>query len=120
MRTIEGFDCFFDPVDILISQSFIPALFNLNIPLDDLRRSIISHKPNEGGLGVPLLKEDAEKQHKSSKIVTRVHVESILDQSMIMKETDKDGNTVQELKKTDRSNQINKFCKIQSTPFQKI
>ena len=86
------------PVENLIKDSLIPTLFGLDTPLDNNLRDILSLKPCEGGMGLNNLIVDAEQQHNASISITKPHVESILEQQMIIKETDSSGKTVSELK----------------------
>ena len=103
MRTIENFENFVTPIDDIVYNVFIPTLFGIDTPLDNSYRNIISQSPKNGGLGIQNLSQDANSQHQSSKLVTRVHVESIIEQRMVMKETDCDGNTQKDLKTIDKT-----------------
>jgi hypothetical protein len=98
LRTIENFHNFVTPVDTLISEQFIPTLFGYDTPLTELRE-LFSLNPGEGGLGIPLLANEAQSQHASSMFVTQPHVESIIGQETIKRETCNDGRTTDELRK---------------------
>ena len=103
LRTIEQFDDFTEPVDEIINEHFLPTLFGLSTPSINHLRSIISQTPSDGGLGIPILAEEAEKQLKSSLLVTKIHVNSIIDQDTIMKTEDFENNTIEALKAMDRT-----------------
>ena len=103
LRTIENFEAFVTPLDTLVSEQFIPSLFGYDTPLTELRE-LFSLNPAEGGLGIPILANEAQRQHASSRLVTQVHVQSIIGQETQMRETDNDGRT---------SNELRKYCKKQ-------
>ena len=103
LRTIENFDTFVEPVDKLISERLIPELFGFDTPLNNLRE-LFCLNPSDGGLGIPLLSAEAQNQHASSRLITSPHVESIIDQDAVMRETCSDGKTIAELKKQHLTN----------------
>jgi predicted secreted protein len=98
LRTIENFHMFVTPLDMLVSEEFIPSLFGYDTPLAELRE-LLSLNPAEGGLGIPVLANEAQRQHASSMFVTQAHVESIIGQETQMRETCNDGRTTDELRK---------------------
>ena len=102
LRTINGFEKYVEPVDSLINSKFIPAIFGLDTPLEQFYRSIISQPTSDGGLGLNILAEEATLQHQSSLLVTKIHVNSIIDQDLEMKSDDSHGNTLADLKSMDR------------------
>ena len=87
---------------MIISEKFIPALFGLNTPSINNYRSIISQKPSDGGLGIPVLADEAKKQLQSSLLVSKIHVDSIINQDYIMPTQDLEGNDIDTLKAHDR------------------
>ena len=107
-RTIENFENFVEPVEDILSKSFLPTLFGLDTPFDDISRGIMALAPSKGGLGIPLLSEEAKIQFESSSTITKVHVESILDQSMFMKSSTSEGHSVEVLKQTANTNKTEK------------
>ena len=104
LRTIENFENYVHPVDEIIGNTFLPTLFGLDTPFQDNYRMIMAQSPNNGGLGIPILAEESANQFKSSSLVTKVHVQSIIDQDMIMRTTDSDSNTAEVLKQMDHLN----------------
>ena len=96
-RTIENFDQFIEPIDNLIADKFLPALFGLDeVPANF--RGLFSLGIKEGGLGIGCLGEEAKEQYEYSRFITRPHVESIIEQRNIMKSTDNEGKSMVELK----------------------
>ena len=52
MRTIEGIDQYLQPLDMLINEKFIPALFGC--PMTPLERRTIALPVRYGGQGIPV------------------------------------------------------------------
>ena len=50
-------------------------------------------------MGIPILANEAQRQHASSRLVTQAHVESIIGQETQMRETGNDGRTSNELRR---------------------
>ncbi|KAG1679220.1 putative phosphoenolpyruvate synthase [Nymphon striatum] len=75
LRTIDNFDDYISPVDKIIDENFIRTIFGIDTPVGI-------------GLGIPVLTKEATRQHRSSLLVSKVHVESILNQDSIMRTTD--------------------------------
>ncbi|KAG1651421.1 putative phosphoenolpyruvate synthase [Nymphon striatum] len=90
LRTIDNFDDYISPVDKIIDENFIRTIFGIDTPVGI-------------GLGIPVLTKEATRQHRSSLLVSKVHVESILNQDSIMRTTDMEGNTIKDLKAIDAS-----------------
>ena len=107
MRTIENFEKFVTPIDDLLHDTFIHTLLGINNPLDKSYRKIISQPTRNGGLGIPNLVKAANSQHQSSKLLSRIHVQSIIEQRMIMGATDCEGNTQNDLRKMDTAIKLN-------------
>ena len=103
IRTIKNFEQYVAPIYDLLNEHFIPTLFGSDTPLETPYRDIISLTPNDGGLGINRISVDSKQQYEASVNVTKLHVESILEQSMIMKEKTSDGKTETELKYETRS-----------------
>jgi hypothetical protein len=97
LRTIENFHNFVSPVDQLLSEKFIPTLFGYDTALNEYR-DIFSLNPGEGGLGIPTLSNEAQEQHASSLRITEPHVESIMEQESMMRTTNSNGKTTEEIK----------------------
>ena len=86
------------PVDNLLTGQFIPTLFGSNVALDQYR-DVLSLNPKDGGLGLNILAQEAEQQHKSSKNITQPHVDSILHQENIIRTCSQGGETIEDLKR---------------------
>ena len=97
LRTIENFHNFVSPIDQLLSENFIPTLFGYDTALDEYR-DLFSLNPGEGGLGISILSNEAQEQHASSLRITKPHVESIIEQDSIMRSTNPNGKTTEEIK----------------------
>ena len=79
-------------------------LFGSDSSLETPYRDIISLTPNDGGLGINRFSVDSKQQYEASVNITKLHVESILEQSIVMKEKTSDGKTTEtELKYETRS-----------------
>ena len=115
LRTIEGLEEFITPVDEVISEKLLPVLFGTECSIVNEHRDLLALNPSEGGLGFCSLSAEATKQHSASKKITKLHVESIHDQSGIMKEIDEFGRTFSEIKakaNIEKSNQRKEEVKI--------
>ena len=64
MRTIEGIDQYLKPIDMLINEKFIPALFGC--PITPLERRTIALPVRYGGLGIPVLSKLASEEYQTS------------------------------------------------------
>lgn len=82
MRTIESFEDYTDPIHKVINELFIPTLFGQVEPLADPLQELITLTPTQGGLGIPLLKEEAPQQFGASKKITAPHKQSIIEQKL--------------------------------------
>ena len=82
MRTIESFEDYTDPIHEVINEIFIPTLFGQMEPLADSLQELITLTPTQGGLGIPLLKEEAPQQFAASKKITAPHKQSITEQKL--------------------------------------
>jgi hypothetical protein len=71
----------------LIENDFLPTLFGQDTPLENYHRKIFAQAPGDGGLGVPILSEEAVSQFQASSLASKIHVESILEQRTRVKET---------------------------------
>ena len=111
-RTIESFEEYLEPIDSLLFGTFIPTLFGREEPVD-LPKELIALSPNDGGLGIEMISGNTKKQFEASKNKTRIHVETIKQQSLIMNETGPDGRTKSEIdgsiKKTNVESRKAKF-----------
>ena len=112
LRTIENFEQFVTPVEQLLNDKFIPTIFDSDTPIDHIVRDLVSLKPCDGGLGINIPSIDSKQQDKASTYITKPHVESILEQNMIIKDTDSDGKTMLELKTESKRRLRNKKVEI--------
>ena len=106
MRTIGDFEQFLQPVDSLISKRFIPLLFGMDHAMPNMQ-DIFSLAPSKGGLGLKNLMEEAKLQFTCSRMFTKIHVESIAEQNLIMPETTQDGKRQEDLRKDVVSHKAN-------------
>ena len=104
VRTIEDFEEYLAPIDSLLFETFIPALFAKTEPLD-LPTNLISLNPKDGGLGIQKISDLAQQQFKASCTKTKIHVETIIGQNHIMKEKSSDDQVQSEI---DQSNDKDK------------
>ena len=97
IRTIEHFEKYLEPVDTLIADKLIPTLFGTH-NLDVHRSNVTSLKTSDGGLGISKLSIEAKDQYSASRIVTGLHVHSIMQQENEMRRTDEQGRSANDLK----------------------
>ena len=97
LRTIDNFEEFVTPIDTLIENDFLPTLFGQDTPLENYHRKIFAQAPGDGGLGVPILSEEAVSQFQASSLASKIHVESILEQRTQVKDVTTDGETLENL-----------------------
>lgn len=70
IRTIEGFEQFTEPIDSLLSDKFLPALFGGQCEVFNNHRDLLSLNPSEGGLGISTISTIATEQHQASVKIT--------------------------------------------------
>ena len=85
MRTIDGFKDYVSPIDALLREKFLPTIFDLETPLESPLSELVTLSPKFGGLGIPSLQRDSTSQFNASKVITKNHVNSIVEQSSVMK-----------------------------------
>ena len=68
MRTIGSIDENLKPLDQVIDEHFIPALFGMDTSEDD--RELVSIQVKEGGLGIRQIQQNSSDTHKTSKTIT--------------------------------------------------
>ena len=85
MRTIDGFEDYVSPIDALLREKFLPTIFDLETPLESPLSELVTLSPKFGGLGIPSLQRDSTSQFNASKVITKNHVNSIVEQSSVMK-----------------------------------
>jgi hypothetical protein len=84
MRTIDSFDSYVSPIDDLLNEKFLPAIFDEEAPFQRPLSDLFTLPIKVGGLGVPNLKNESKTQYEASKAITRTHVQSIVMQAPIM------------------------------------
>ena len=67
MRTVQGISDILKPVDDVLDNEFIPALFGSNISPNE--RELVSLPIREGGLGLRVQHKNSETCYKVSKII---------------------------------------------------
>ena len=71
MRTIDDMSSYLGPTDEMISNSFYQNFFGSETPFSELR-NLFSLKTSDGGLGLPILQDEAGYQFRSSvKIISQ-------------------------------------------------
>ena len=94
MRTIDGFEKYVSPIDLLLNQKFLPTIFDSDTPFENPLASLFTLSPKLGGLGIPSLERDSSFQFEASKLITANHVESIIQQCSQMKAPDQPMQTL--------------------------
>ena len=77
MRTIDGFEKYVSPVDLLLNEKFLPTIFDSETPFEDPLTDLFTLSPKHGGLGIPSLERDSPFQFEASKAITANRVNSI-------------------------------------------
>ena len=98
LRTIEGFGDYTDGLQEVISHILVPAFFAAEAPFAPYHTDLFSLPASKGGLGIPLLKEEATYQYAASLNITSPHVESIKAQDNCLRETNSNGKDQKELR----------------------
>ena len=68
LRTLPGMEKYLDPIDKVINEKFLPALFNT--PLSSDERELFSLPVRCGGLRIPILTEKASADFEGSMTIT--------------------------------------------------
>lgn len=102
LRTIDKMEEYLEPVESVLVEKLIPALFGGDKP--DIPRDIIALNPNDGGLGIENPGKIAASQFQASKIKTQIHVETIVNQEQIMRDITRDGKTPKDIEGQIRQN----------------
>ena len=79
LRTIPGISTCLQPLDDILNDKFIPALFGRNVTAAE--REVISMPIKEGGLSIRVVSENADAAYTSSKKITEPLMNSIISQS---------------------------------------
>ena len=79
LRTLSGIAEILKPLDDIITNEFVPALFGSN--LSPHERDILSLPIKEGGLGLRVLSEIAENSYNASRKITAPLTEKVVTQS---------------------------------------
>ena len=86
MRTLEGINESLKPLDTIISNDFVSALFGTNIPNSE--RELLEFPIKEGGLGLQVWSKNSNESYIISKQITLPLQEQIKKQSMELPPTD--------------------------------
>ena len=101
LRTIQDLEDYLDPVESVLFDKLVPALFGGEPP--DVPKEILSLNPKDGGLGIENPKDIAANQYKASIQKTKIHKETIMGQELTMRKTSSDGKTEKEIEQECRS-----------------
>ena len=82
MRTIPSFEDYVELVDEIILDSFLPTLFGKKEKFPNYMKDLFSLTPNQGGLGIPSLKKTSTSQYNASSLLTKPHVDLIMEQKL--------------------------------------
>ena len=96
LRTIEGFEEHLDPIDELLDTNLIPTLFGDRMP--KIPRDVLALNPNEGGIGIPVVRQEAKAQFDSSLKLTQHHIQSIIEQAEVLQVLNEEGKTSEDIK----------------------
>ena len=96
-RTIPDFQRYLDVLQTVMECSLIPNLFGSSCRFQDDFNNLLSLPTSRGGLGLPILKDDANFQFQSSMKISAVHVDSLKHQDQILRSTDSTNKTYDEL-----------------------
>ena len=78
LRTIDGIKDLLKPLDDIVTNKFIPALFGSNITGDE--REIMSLPIKDGGLGLRIWHDEAEESYRTSRYITAPLQRQIINQ----------------------------------------
>ena len=95
LRTIQGFEDYLEPVESVLFDKLVPALFGGDKP--DIPNEILTLNPKDGGLGIQNPRWIAQSQYKDSKLKTAIHSETIRQQKHVMLESTPEGKSVAEV-----------------------
>ena len=87
MRTIQGISENLKPLDKIIDEKFIPALFGRSINPEE--RELFALQVKEGGLGIRQNHQDSETNHWASKAITSPLISEIVKQSDTLPDEEK-------------------------------
>ena len=58
IRTIDGFERYVSPVDLLLNEKFFPTIFDSETPFENPLSDLFTLPPRLCGLGIPSLERD--------------------------------------------------------------
>ena len=79
LRTLDGISEELKPLDDVIENEFLPALFGTSITTAD--RKILALPIRDGGLGIRTISDSADRNHKTSITLTKPLINSIIEQA---------------------------------------
>jgi hypothetical protein len=95
-RTIPDFGLYLSPVQNLIENELLPAIFGSDTPLPPHLLEVVALPVRHGGLGIANVLKEAAKQFEGSTTITRLHTEAIINQAHEMPTVDHEGLTAHE------------------------
>ena len=87
---------YLESIDQILSEKTISSLFGGRKP--DIPEKVIALNPSDSGLGINAPINEAVQQFEDSKIITKLHVESIIGQNKIIRITDSNGLSAESLR----------------------
>ena len=95
LRTIQTLEEHLHPIESVLFDKLVPALFGGESP--DVPSELLSLNPKDGGLVIENPKSIASSQYKTSILKTKIHKETIIKQEMTMRKESSDGRTQKEI-----------------------
>ena len=81
-RTIPEIAGMLEPIECVLENKLITALFGSESPLENKKRQIIGLPVSKGGLGFGALKEEARFQNENSKIFSKAIIDQLSDTTL--------------------------------------
>ena len=86
LRTLNNITDLLKPLDDILANEFIPALFGCNISPNE--REILAMPIKDGGLGIRVPSENADNAYQASRKITTPLVNQIINQSQVLPNAD--------------------------------
>ena len=115
LRTIDNFEDYTKPIDSILTDRFLPALFGGNCDVITNNRDLLTLNPSDGGIGVSNISQEAPKQRQASVKITKIHVSAVKEQKRTMPTADEEGKTAKDIKnsvKLDTETEKKRFVDI--------
>ena len=104
LRTIEGMEEHLHPVESVLGNKLIPAMFGGDHP--DVPDELLALNPKDGGLGIESPLSIATDQYSASKFKTQIHTETIINQECVMRDETSNAMSSKEISEQDRQERI--------------